>query len=40
MSEDVIEIGDKTSFFAEKNGFYKFVPKTTGTYYFLFNFNK
>lgn len=34
MSEDVIEIGDKSSFFAEENGFYKFVPKTTGTYYF------
>lgn len=34
MSEDVIEIGDKSSFFAEENGFYKFVPKTMGTYYF------
>ncbi len=34
MTEDVTEIGDKTSFFAEENGFYKFVPKTTGTYYF------
>lgn len=34
MSEDVIEIGDKTSFYAEKEELYKFVPKTTGTYYF------
>lgn len=34
MTEDVIEIGDKTSFYAEKEELYKFVPKTTGTYYF------
>ena len=34
ISDNVIKISDKMSLYAEKDLFYKFVPKTTGTYYF------